>query len=106
MEAKLPLPTPLLQPPQRCHDRDQCSDWCRARASSPPHFRVDSVLIRYSAVESRIVLPGACDVAEIALTEALATDARSASQGFDGNVIQALPLFPRAPTEGSIKRTR
>jgi hypothetical protein len=67
-----------------------------------PQFRIDGVLRCQGTVEGAIFLPSARNVTEIALSATLSADASAPSQGFDGDVIQALALLPRAPTESSV----
>jgi hypothetical protein len=59
----------------------------------------------HSAVERAIASPGAGNVTKIALPATHPADAGATGQGFDGYIIQAFALFPRAPPEGDIACT-
>src|SRR5262245_27322114 len=88
-----------------CPDRGRCSGSCRARASLP-HLFVNGVLRGQSAVERGIFAPGACDVVEIALPAALACNASTPGQGFNGYVVQAFALLTSSPAKSFVQSNR
>jgi hypothetical protein len=75
-------------------------------ASPPPHLFINGILRGQRAVESRILAPGARDIAEIASLTSLPGNASTPDQGFDRHLVQAFATFAGRPAKSFVRHIR
>lgn len=71
-----------------------------------PCLRIYRILSPDCFVESRIVLPSACEAIEIICNLVLLGKTDSSLQGLAGNLVQAFAFLPGPLTKGAIQRRR
>src|SRR5215469_16803096 len=92
-------------PPVHSPGKGPCSDSCRAPAS-PPHLFVNGVLRVHGLVKGGIFAPGACDIAEVAQSAALAANASAPGQGFNRHFVQTFVLLTGSSAKSFVQTIR